>query len=368
MAGPAQSEVTAEPGSLAGLDALLGRLGLGSVRDTHDLGAFPGRNDIWAGTTESGHHVFVKRFTGSPGDSLSRFRRSVAFERLAVAAGVAGLTAPRCLGWDEQARLLASELIEGARSGAELAAQGEFGPGLACRAGAAIAGLHSLRAAAPDRGSRPSLPSLELLAGLPLPVFAECSGAELQAWHLMQHDEPLVAAIGDLLSQERKAPWVPAHCDLRLDQFLVDGQKLWVSDWEEFRLADPARDIGSFTGELLHRAVFEVAGPGAEAAGPAGDWLSHEQIIRRCAGAIERAAVTVAAFAVGYRRVRPCLDAWTLRRAAAFAGWHLLDRMTAAAKRSARLGALDRAAGGIGRAILLAPGESVVTVGLGGEP
>jgi hypothetical protein len=315
--------------------------------------------------------VLVKRFDGPPLEVRYRMRRSLAFETAFSRAQARWLDAPRCLGWDEDAGLLAFELIPDARSGADLAASAEFGDDLARRAGLAIGSLHGLPPAAVAlgrdvAGSTPPLPSAELLDGLPVAVFASSSAAELQAWHLMQHDRPLIRAVRELLRQQSLAALRPAHCDLRLEQLLIDADMLYLCDWEEFRLADPARDIGSFAGEWLHRAVQAIAGAGADSV--VGDVVSHADIVSRIAGGIDRLRPLTAAFWSGYRQVRPDAEAGLATRAAAFAGWHLFDRMLAAARRSPRLSAVDRAAAGIGRTILLAPADFAGTLGLGDQP
>jgi hypothetical protein len=344
-------------------DVLL-RLGLGRLPLSARPSTFPGRNENWAGTTEYEIGVFVKRFGGPPSASLRQLRRSLAFWQ--VPATVGAVPAPRLLGYDEPARLLVSELITGAVTGAELAATGAFGKDLATRAGLALARLHG--AAAPDPlpgcspGDRlPALPSAELLHGLTPEVFYACSAGELKAWGLMQDDPELAPAVESLLSLEERAPLVPAHCDLRLDQFLLAGSRMYVADWEEFRLADAARDVGSFAGEWLYRAVTGWAADGAGGT----DTLTHEEILRRCTEGIGWASAVISAFWSGYRQARGQFDVGLPGRAAAFAGWHLLDRMLAASRDAVRLSAVQRAAAGIGRTILLAPDEAAATIGLG---
>jgi hypothetical protein len=137
---------------------------------------------------------------------------------------------------------------------------------------------------------------------------------------------------------------------------------MYICDWEEFRLADAARDLGSFAGEWLHRAVRGLAGYGGNAA--VSETVSHEEIVRRMADGIAAVRPRVVAFCSGYRQARPTVDPGLHARAAGFAGWHLFDRMLASARRSSRLGALERAAAGIGRSVLLAPADYAATLGL----
>jgi hypothetical protein len=346
------------------VDAVLARLGLGRLSSAPDLAAYPGRNENWTGRTDQGHRVFVKRLRGPSGQARHRLRRSVAFEQ--VVAGRIADVAPASLGWDEPALLQVWRHIDDAESGADLAVSGKFGIDLAMRAGDIIGSVHDLSTGenlpgCPPGDRRPVLPSAELLRGLSWPAFFESSAGELQAWQLMQDDQALAEAVDYLLGAEEHAPRVPTHCDLRLDQFLLAGGRLHVTDWEEFRLADAARDVGSFAGELLHRSVTGWADLTAP------EPLSHEQVVRNCADGIEKARQLIAAFWSGYLAARPghSRDRDLAVRATAFAGWHLFDRLLAAAGRSARLGAMHRAAAGIGRAIMRAPARSAETIGLG---
>jgi hypothetical protein len=352
---------SAGPDRVLEVDAVLARLGLGRLAPATDLATFPGRNDNWSGRTDEGHRVFVKRFGGPEHSARERLRRSVGCGQLLARCPIE--VAPRNLGWDEDARMLVSDFIADARSGADLAAGGQFGADLAFRAGSVIGSVHALPAGslAPDSAAerRPPLPSAELLRGLPLPVFCECSAGELKAWRLMQQDEFLADAVGRLLAQEEQAARVAAHCDLRLDQFLLAAGRLYLTDWEEFRLADAARDVGSFAGEWLHRKVTGWAD--ATAAEPP----SHEEIVRHCTQGIEEARPAIAAFWSGYQQARPHHDRGLAGRAVAFAGWHLFDRMLAAARQSVRLSAVHRAAAGIGRTLMRDPAASAATIGLG---
>jgi hypothetical protein len=92
--------------------------------------------------------------------------------------------------------------------------------------------------------------------------------------------------------------------------------------------------------------------------------LSHQEIVRKCAEGLEQARPAISAFWSGYRAARPHHDRQLAARSAGFAGWHLFDRLLAAARQSVRPSAVHRAAAGIGRAVMHAPAESAVTIGL----
>ncbi|MFG2310757.1 class V lanthionine synthetase subunit LxmK [Streptomyces sp. NPDC048566] len=344
---------------------LLSGLGLGVLTDG-SLSAYPGRNDNWVGTTTRGTPVFVKHIGGEPSESLRRFRRVVSFEKAVATAPGAAFPRPRLIGSDETARLLVFDLVADSSSGSDLAARDAFGADLAREAGRMVASVHALRPAGPADidDTPPPLPPLGHLRALPWALYTRASAGALEAWRLMQGDAALCEALHGLRRDEARAPHAPIHGDLRLDQFLTaPGSPMLLTDWEEFRRGDPARDLGGFAGEWLFRAVLQVPAALPQASGTP---VSHTEIV--AAGTAELARVTplVAAFHHGYTAVRPDAaadDPDLLRRATAFAGWHLLDRLLATAERSARLGAAERAAAGIGRTALLSPDAFVSVLG-----
>lgn len=345
------------------VDALVQRLGLG-VLDRDTLTAPVGRNDCWAGVTDKGHPVFVKRLVGPADDVRARMRRLRAFERCAASLPLDALRGPRLLGHDDADDLVAFDLVQDARNGAELMVDEDFDGDLARRIGTAIGLLHEARPAGYEDfdDSLPTQPSVRLLHGIPLPMFENLSFGEAQAWRLMQQDEELVDGVVRLRELEKQAPKVPSHCDLRVDQFLVKGDDFYVTDWEEFRLADPARDVGSFAGEWLYRSVLDVVTNRGDASTFEVE-LTHDMVLSRGAEKLERLLPIIREFWSGYRKARPEIDEGLACRATAFAGWHLLDRLMAGSQRSARLSGIERAAAGIGRAALLTPHKFAATLG-----
>ena len=336
---------------------------LGALDPPVGADMLPGRNQNWTARSGSGLRFFVKRFTGPSADARPRMRRALDFERL-CASRMAEIS-PHILARDEASLLLAFEFVEDATTGADLIAETADGADFAARAGRAIGSLHALGAGEalgnllPD-DVPPALPSAQLLRGLPLSLFRNCSAGELKAWRLMQEDALLAEAVDRLLAQSEKAPRVPAHCDLRLDQFLVTPDRLCVIDWEEFRLADAARDVGSFAGECVYHAITGWAEPGSEPD-------SDEDVMRHCASGIEEARLAIAAFWSAYRAAPHADDPDLATRSTAFAGWHMFDRMLASARHSVRLSAIQRAAAGIGRGMMTAPADAAATIGLAPE-
>ncbi|WP_290055700.1 class V lanthionine synthetase subunit LxmK [Amycolatopsis solani] len=330
-------------------DSLLTELGLGAL-DTV-TGTFTGRHRNWAGATVSGAGVFVKRIEAASPDGAARLGRLISLE----SADWNPAPRPRCHGWDLRSGMLVYELIAPARDGARLADDGDFDEATAAVLGHLVAGLHNEDPPPWLDTSIPRLPPRHELDALPLDAFRAACAAELELWRLLQGDDALTSAIHEL----NVAPdglHTPTHCDLRLDQFVVGEEGVRLADWDELRLADPARDVGAFAGEWLYRStqriVFEDGTPG------------HRDVVAK--GAAQFAAVRplIAAFWRAYLDHRREPDPDLARRSAAFAGWHQFDRVLAAAHGQSRLLPVERAAAGIGRAVLLAPQRFTTTLGL----
>jgi aminoglycoside phosphotransferase (APT) family kinase protein len=326
-----------------------------------EVTSFSGRNAIWAGPTSAGRQVFVKRISGEPDSAARRLRRSLNIEHVGLDVPI-----PRCLGWDEASRFMAFDLVDDARSGHDLAEDGRFDDELARRMGALIGQLHGADHAdlTLADSSPPDLPPVGWLHALPPDVYADATAAELQLWRLLQSDQDLIAALTRLRTMEEKAPRVAAHCDLRLVQFLVTPRRIYLTDWEEFRAADPARDVGSYAGEWLYRAIAAVPVVLSDAIDLE---PSHEQIVAACVTELDRRRPAVRAFWHAYQTQAVAIDSGLAERAAGFAGWHVIDRVMVAAERRALIGAVDRAALGIARMVLLRPGSAAGLLGLEGS-
>ncbi|MER7503397.1 class V lanthionine synthetase subunit LxmK [Nonomuraea pusilla] len=352
------------------VEAFLDRLGHGRF-DRSTLVAPIGRNEVWAGRTESGRKVFVKRLVGGD-DVAPRLRRILAFERFRAARPELAdrLRTPGFLGADEAAGLVAFDFMDEARNGAESMIEETFGDELARRVGEAIGHLHD---AAPQQGEELDgspfpLPDLRLLRGLPLEMWHHLSYGELESWSILHGDAELARGIVALCEREDAAPKVPVHGDFRVDQILLpDDGGFQITDWEDFRLGDPARDVGAFAGEWLFRSILDiVSARGDEMVFEAAEF-THEMVLRRGAEKIERLRPRIHAFWQGYRAVRASMDEDFAVRATAFAGWHMMDRLLASGARSARLTGIQRAAAGIGRTALLAPARFTIALGLEDE-
>jgi phosphotransferase family enzyme len=337
------------------LNNTLSGLGLGTLGED-SVESFAGRNPNWAGTTSTGARVFVKHISGDARAATGRLRRAITVETERLASRF-GLVTPRCLGWDERARLIVFELLTPARSGAALAAVGQFDDDVAEQAGRLVAALHS--AHLPAEAPAPPFPAAAPLAALSWSEFVSATAAELELWRIVQNDDALAAALDDLRRSQERVPSAPTHCDLRLDQFVHHDGRLYLTDWEELRAADPARDIGTFAGEWLHHAITRLDTGDAE--------LSHTDVVDLATAEFAGVRPRVSAFWRSYADAVDRTDPDLPVRATAFAGWHQFTRAFAGAHASSRLSVIDRAAAGIGRTALLAPHQFAEELGLGSD-
>ncbi|MEH1017021.1 class V lanthionine synthetase subunit LxmK [Micromonospora sp. CPCC 206060] len=338
------------------VNAFLTELGLGEL-DPDTVRACTGRNTNWSGHTSTGAAVFVKRLDGDLADAHRRYDRLLDLDGRDTEAAD-WLRFPALLGADRDRRLVVFEWLAEARPGSELAADDLFDGDLCRRAGRMVGELHR-SADALDRSPYP-LPPTSVLRAMPLAVFHQSRGPELRFWRILQQDDQLVAALNQLREAERtSAPRRPCHCDLRFDQFLRDGDLLYLLDGEEFRMADPARDVGAFAGEWLHTAIRRVNADLGEQVR-----LTHEEVVARGTAEIGRVRPLVTSFWTGYLDSGVPIDPTLAERATAYAGWHLLDRLLAAAGARTRLRAVDLAAAGVGRTALLSPASFIGTLGL----
>ncbi|WP_055702004.1 MULTISPECIES: class V lanthionine synthetase subunit LxmK [Streptomyces] len=328
---------------------------------------FPGRNQNVAGTTTGGTDVFAKRIrvAGRAGAGLERAGR---FEQLGGELQLRHLRWPTPLASDASRGIHVTHWLKGCRTAADAVADGAFGPELARRLGQAIGELHSLRVPSEKVPREPlPMPDRRILTSLSMGQYLESSAGLIALWRIVQGDAVMAESVQRLREDEKHAPAVPIHADLRLDQILVEGDELLLSDWEEFRRGDGARDVGAVVGEFLFRSIVGIADeefPQGDG-GTGGEGRAHDEIMTRGVRRLEEARPTLTAFAEGYRSVRSAPDDGLAVRAVAFAGWHLFDRVMAAAAFRSDLSPVHRAAAGVGRTALVTPAAFVAVLGMG---
>lgn len=328
-----------------------------------------GRNSNFLVDTDAGRTLFVKRVHVGTTEAKERFDSCLAFERIrrddasvGSALGTAALLAA-----DDERGFLAYEAVPEAQSLAERAADEAVTPEEVAATARVLATLHSMPAdRIPERSSELAMPPVGWLTALPWGAYARSSAPSLQVWRRLQGDDDLRQAVTELRRDERAVRPRAIHGDVRLDQFLVgaDGVVRLI-DLEEFRLGDPARDVGAMVGEWLHRATLDLVDQDARSSAVTDLELSHEDVLAGGARALEKRRPSIQTFWRTYRDEAGLgSDDDFTARVTRFAGWHLIDRLLASSEMTSRLSALQWAAAGIGRQALLHPLPASQALGL----
>lgn len=339
----------------------------GDALTAEGISGLRGRNDNFVVTAVSGRQYFVKVVKGSPAAVEARLNRALAFETLIAHHPTAALGSVPFHGCDRDQHLMVFDHIADSETSSDRLIDDRLSTADARAMGRALAALHMIPADAPDGPTDLPPAAPEPMAANPfyaltVDAFAQCSGAEAEAWAMLQHDQLLVDAIAALRDSSQDAPAVPTHGDIRLDQFLLAADQMYCIDWEEFRFGDAARDVGALVGEFLHDATrrmfahIDVASdlaPGekhsALVAGGEGHLATARELIEQVWSAYQESAQVDAAFA---------------RRATAYAGWHFFDRLIAGAMFGAKLSAAERGMAGVGRNALIDPERFAPVIGL----
>ena len=121
--------------------------------------------------------------------------------------------------------------------------------GSAARAGRALAALHGS-----GQQFRFRFELFAMIDGY-LKVLAGKDVALPEGYH------DVVAASGDLGAalSAHPVPLAPCHCDPLCENFLDDGQKMWIVDWEYSGMNDPMWDLGDLSVEAEMEAAQEAA-------------------------------------------------------------------------------------------------------------
>lgn len=327
-----------------------------------EMKGFVGRNDNWLLPTDSGRDLFVKCLRGTASDVESRINRVLAFEEIVTDTQPEHFKAVPFRGADRGLAMLVFDYLPDSQASSELFQDGTLDAGRVNRFGKIIGEIHSLPKVTISVDDALDAKSANSFYALTADVYANCSGGEVEAWAMLQHDKVFVQALARLRSMSDDAPVLASHSDMRLDQFLLAGNDTYVIDWEEFRYADPARDVGGIVGEFLHHAAMKMFSElDIEGDLPAG--AAHEAILAHGQEELDKVSEHVTAFWDGYRSVVDIDEALPVR-ATGYAGWFFFDRLLAGALHGAKLSAAERGMAGIGRNALTQPEHFAPTIGL----
>ena len=353
------------------VDTLLRTAGRDAV-DPSTARVLSGRNNNFSVYTRAGDPLFVKQFE-LPSDAAvattaTNLAQTLAFERYREAhhQTLAGLGAPELVAADEAAALVIYTLIPDVLSLAEVADTGDLTARHLHDVGAALGALHAGPVTEQVPTVRHRLPPSGAFVAINQLSWAMASAAELEAWALLQSDQGLIDGVTELRRREDTGDnATPIHGDLRLDQVLVSPTAVHVTDFEDFRVGDPARDLGSLLGELAYRAILGII-KDTDASFTLDVEFTHEEIVERGARELDITIPLLTALWAGYRTVPGRADPTLGERSVAWLGWHMFDRLLASSKDRNKLLSVHRAAAGIGRAVLLTPARYVETFGLVG--
>ena len=321
-----------------------------------------GRNLNGVLTFDDGERIFVKQIGGL--GAPRRHARSVSFHT-AVCSEEAGsdLRTPALRADEAETCTLAYEYIDAASTFAESIRELEANDADVRQAGRSVAALHSLTITDAARldDSRPMFPPNGPNA-MSRDTFYGSTMGQLDMWRYIQRDAPLLVSLNALVRASEQCRRAPAHGDLRADQLFLTDDEAWMFDWEEFRLGDPARDVGAMLGEVfyhrLRRTIVDAS--------LAGEDLDDATVIRFGGDAIDQSRPLANTLWSGYmERVDPdVVDDTFVDRAVGYFGWQLFDRSLASGTYFGRVSALDRALAGIGREAIVGAERYGAVLGL----
>ncbi len=176
---------------------------------------------------------YVVRLPGEGTEEYIDRRNEAAAARIAARAGVS----PEVIHADAETGVMATRFVEGAETMSPEAFRAR--PGSPGRAGAAFARLHAAGEAFPF--------TFELFAMIES-YLGVLSGKDV-ALPEGYHDVVAEAATIRAALSARPLPSAPCHCDPLCENFLDDGARMWIVDWEYSGMNDPMWDLGDLSVE-----------------------------------------------------------------------------------------------------------------------
>src|SRR5699024_4372336 len=210
---------------------------------------------------------------------------------------------------------------------------------------------HSTKPSAPDAISdeRPGLPPISN-AAIPLDRVEGSTMSQLDLWRIIQSDLELGEGLNALVSTD--SPLTPVHGDLRTDQIFYSNNDIWIIDWEDFHLGDPARDLGGILGELLFHQLRQLVNQAADEHGE----VTDESIHHAGAMLIDAARPSLQTVWQGYLEQSTLNKSFLTsfrKRVIGYIGWQMFERTMAIGTYLGRITAFERALSGIGRNLIL---------------
>lgn len=334
-----------------------------SAQDVRDVESQVGRNRSAVITLTDDSKLHLKQIKGEGSDQ--RFARSLSFEQFSHNLPLSFGT-PRILAHSSAQRCILFEHVNHDTKLSDLVSKSRVAPHRIVSVAEALVNLHSMKIDDTDSldSSLPTFPPVNAKA-LSYDYFENATFGELALWRIIQADLGLQTVIQDLVESPFHA--VPIHGDFRPDQVLLLDAKPTFIDFEDFRIGDRARDIGSFLGELFYHGIREMV---VSATVSKNGELTHETVVENGVRLLEEIRPTLNDFWRAY------VNSWHMGppngadvkalavRVCGYMGWHLFDRSLVTSSVMGRLSANDRALSGIGRNIIVNREQFVGELGL----
>ncbi|MGT2947731.1 phosphotransferase [Streptococcus devriesei] len=182
--------------------------------------------------------------------------------------------------------------------------------------------------------------------------YTESSGAELELFALLQQDSQLIEALGSYQTDQKYQKMI--HGDVRLDQFLYDGDKVWVIDFEEYTCGDALADISGIIGAVLFEVYLEVFYSSWDGSRQGETDIDiNNQLHNKETKLLELISPLVISFITRYQKIsHEEIDGALL---SSNIGCFFIERIISRSKFSFKLSAVDRALAGIGREFIVSP-------------
>lgn len=317
-----------------------------------------GRNFSAIVETKGGDCLFVKIITGV--DASERFDRTISF--FAAGKKPLGMCTPLLIEEDRESFAVVNEVVEDATKMSLLVTDGELDGHIWATVGAGIAVLHAWN---PDDSSIidstiPLFPPTRSDLATSLDFYENASSGQIELLLMLQRDKSVRDAIVELLTLPYNA--TPIHGDLRTDQILLRDNNFWIIDWEDFRIGDPARDLGSILGEIF----FHYMRPLIHQASDGGS-VTAEGIVSSGMELLERVKPSISALWSGYtnsivmdsKEMHSFID-----RVIGFMGWQMFDRSLSLGGVLGQISGVEKALMGMGRQMLLYRGSYAPVLGI----
>ncbi|MFD4530456.1 hypothetical protein ACFWP7_42450 [Streptomyces sp. NPDC058470] len=184
-----------------------------------EMQGYAGRNDNWRVPTSDSSDLFVKQLRGDRQQVAARMSRILAFQEVIAAHPQQEARTVRFHGAEREQSLLVFDHLPESRTASDLLAGDEFTVELAHRIGRVLGEVHQLPKIQVDIEEFIDGKALTAFYALSAEDYANCSGGEVEAWAMLQHDKQLVEALERLRGMSADAPTTATHCDIRLDPY-----------------------------------------------------------------------------------------------------------------------------------------------------